>query len=127
MGTNITESREPSGTKTIDSEKDITISSTSSLLSSQFATRLSDPLKEVANSDEYTSVYVSSANSLKGSKEAESLVDGTRRNITQLNRSKTSSVKLTRSSPFTLATSSSTSILKGTPKPSVVVRKPPVL
>ena len=77
--------------------------------------------------EEYTSVYVNSGGSLKGSKEAESLVDESRKTVKpQLNRSKTSSVKLTRSSPYTLSSSYSTSILKGTPKPSVVVRKPPV-
>ena len=109
-----------------DKESAITICASSNVSKGHYPTNLLDPLKTTASSDEYTSVYVTSANSLKGSKEAESLVDGTRRNTSQLNRSKTSSVKLTRSSPYTLGTSSSTSILKGTPKPSVVIRKPPV-
>ena len=87
--------------------------------------RVSESLASTVKSDDYTSVYVTSANSWKGSKEAES-VDGPRKTGSQLIRSKTSSVKLTRSSPFTLGTSLSSSILKGTPKPSVVVRKPPV-
>ena len=87
---------------------------------------VSESLTSTVKSDDYTSVYVTSANSWKGSKEAESVVDGPRKTGSQLNRSKTSSVKLTRSSPYTLGTSLSSSILKGTPKPSVVVRKPPV-
>ena len=127
LSTDISENAAPLDTKDKgDLESAITISATSNVSKGHCPTNLLDPLKTTASSDQYTSVYVSSANSLKGSKEAESLVDGTRRNITQLNRSKTSSVKLTRSSPYTLGTSSSTSILKGTPKPSVVVRKPPV-
>ena len=87
---------------------------------------VSESLTSTVKSDDYTSVYVTSAHSWKGSKEAESVVDGPRKTGSQLNRSKTSSVKLTRSSPYTLSTSLSSSILKGTPKPSVVVRKPPV-
>ena len=131
---NSTLSTERTHTEAISPNQDYTIrkgncvtvvpKSTSSLAHSP--SKLSENLSTIAKSDEYTSVYVSSANSLKGSKEAESLVDEKRRSGTQLNRSKTSSVKLTRSSPYTLGTSLSTSILKGTPKPSVVVRKPPV-
>ena len=110
-----------------DTISSITISTTSSSTTVTNALSIPDAVETDSKTEEYTSVYVNSASSLKGYKEAESLVDESRKmSKPQLNRSKTSSVKLTRSSPYTLSSSSSTSILKGTPKPSVVVRKPPV-
>ena len=110
-----------------DTKSSITISTTPSATTVTNALSIPDAVVTDSKTEEYTSVYVNSASSLKGYKEAESLVDESRKmSKPLLNRSKTSSVKLTRSSPYTLSSSSSTSILKGTPKPSVVVRKPPV-
>ena len=110
-----------------DDINSIKVSTTSSLSTISSTFSQTNAVLTDSKCEEYTSVYVNNGGSFKGSKEAESLVDESRKTVRpQLNRSKTSSVKLTRSSPYTLSSSSSTSILKGTPKPSVVVRKPPV-